>query len=82
MKWMLNDGTDVESLKNNPASLSDYNRISEMIGDLTTAWMTYADAKKEYETVNLIELLSLEESMASVEKNLTINSDEKQMLVY
>ena len=82
MKWQLNDGTDVESLKNNPAALSDYNRISEIISDLTGAWTAYADAKKEYETINLVELLSLEESMASVDRNLTINSNADQMLVY
>ena len=79
--WYMSNGMSVDDLRNNTVE-SEYNRIENDINLLTNAWTSYYEHKKQYQTVDLKNLLMLEVDLQRVTYDSTMNMSDDLIVCY
>ena len=79
--WTFKDGTLLEDL-NNSGSASKYAKINEDCQQLTQAWSTYYQHKKEYQVTGLGALLDMESAAKQVRTSASVNTSDDVLTIY
>lgn len=82
IKWYLTDGTLWNDYNSANGSIGPAKDINNTINSLLSAYQTYYNDKRTYQTNDLRNLLNLELEARNVEMNYTINSSESVLRLY
>lgn len=80
--WLKVDGTPIPASADEAESAASYASMIDDITSLIRAWDTYYEDKKQYQTEDLKELLSLEIEAKSIKDSVTVNSGEYSLYCY
>ena len=82
IKWMMKDGTPLESLDTGDSDTGRYTNINKDCQNLVGAWQDYINIKVQYQTTDLEKLLALDAASSVVGDTASINTDTKAVMVY
>lgn len=82
LNWALSNGVDFMKLVEEQGNLTIVKEAHTNVSSLINAWSYYQNAKRNYQTKELLKLLDLELTLENVRTNYTINTNENVLKLY